>query len=128
MHARVQAPRKIRLHLWISGRVQGVFFRSTMKEEADARGVRGWVRNLPDGRVEAVLEGDEQAVRSLAEWARRGPPAARVERVDVVEEQYTGEFRDFRVLHRPLPVASSAPTNAMGRRSRCAQNPVGVRF
>ena len=94
----MQAPRNVRLHLWISGRVQGVFFRSAMKEEADARGVRGWVRNLPDGRVEAVLEGDERSVRSLAEWARRGPPAARVDRVDEVEEPYIGEFRGFSVI------------------------------
>ncbi len=68
-----------------------------MKEMADSLGVRGWVRNLPDGRVEAVLEGDEESVRALARWARRGPPAARVEEVEEVEEEYKGEFDGFRI-------------------------------
>ncbi len=70
--------RVIAFHLHITGVVQGVFFRKTMKQEADALGVHGWVRNLPDGAVEAHVEGSEDAVRSLLEWARRGPPHAHV--------------------------------------------------
>jgi len=104
--------RQLRLHLWISGRVQGVFFRSTMKEEADRLGVRGWVRNLPDGRVEAVLEGEEGAVRALAGWARRGPPAARVEGVEEVEEEYRGEFRDFRIVRRAPSLSENVQIGA----------------
>lgn len=66
-----------------------------MQEVARSLGVTGWVRNLPDGRVEAVAEGDEEAVKKLIEWAWRGPRLARVENVEVKWEDYRGEFRDF---------------------------------
>ena len=89
---------RIRAHVWISGRVQGVFFRAHTKELADELGLTGWVRNLPDGRVEAVFEGEEDAVKEVIEWCKRGPPLASVEKVEVRYEQPTGEFRDFRIL------------------------------
>jgi acylphosphatase len=89
---------RVRAHVWISGRVQGVFFRSHTKELADELGLTGWVRNLPDGRVEAVFEGEEDAVQRAIEWCKRGPPLASVEKVEVRYEQPTGEFKDFRIL------------------------------
>lgn len=66
------------LHLLISGKVQGVWFRESMRQEALALGATGWVRNLPDGKVEAVVCGSEEAVQALQTWAKRGPPLARV--------------------------------------------------
>jgi len=88
----------VRAHVWISGRVQGVFFRAHTKEVAEKLGLTGWVRNLPDGRVEAVFEGEEDAVKEAIEWCKRGPPLARVEKVEVRYEDPTGEFRDFRIV------------------------------
>ncbi len=88
----------MRAHVWISGRVQGVFFRAHTKEVAEKLGLTGWVRNLPDGRVEAVFEGEEEAVKEAIEWCKRGPPLARVEKVEVRYEGQTGEFRDFRIV------------------------------
>jgi len=86
-----------RLHLLVSGRVQGVFFRGAAADEARTLALTGWVRNLPDGRVEIVAEGRRRALNALAAWAHDGPPAARV--IDV-EEEWSGfqaEFKDFRV-------------------------------
>jgi acylphosphatase/uncharacterized membrane protein YphA (DoxX/SURF4 family) len=68
----------VRQHLWVSGRVQGVWYRGACAEQARALGVSGWARNLPDGRVEVVVEGPPEAVGQLVEWCRLGPPAARV--------------------------------------------------
>ncbi|MCD6278115.1 MAG: acylphosphatase [Desulfurococcales archaeon] len=89
----------VRAHLRIYGLVQGVFFRSTMKQVANRLGVTGWVRNLPDGSVEAVVEGPEDKVEEIIRWAHRGPPLARVEKVDVEWQRYKGEFRDFRIKY-----------------------------
>lgn len=72
-------------HLRIAGRVQGVGYRDALRREALARGLAGWVRNRRDGTVEAVLQGDPRALEEVIAWARRGPPAASVERVDVQE-------------------------------------------
>jgi len=72
-------------HLRISGRVQGVGYREALRSEARGRGVSGWVRNRRDGTVEAVVQGSAEAVESLIVWARRGPPAARVQEVEVAE-------------------------------------------
>lgn len=90
---------KVRVHVFVSGRVQAVFFRSETRREARKRGVEGWVRNLRDGRVEAVFEGDEDVVKELIEFCRQGPPSARVTHLDVKWENYTGEFKDFRVRY-----------------------------
>ncbi|MCD6340503.1 MAG: acylphosphatase [Desulfurococcales archaeon] len=94
-----EGKKMVRAHLRIYGLVQGVFFRSTMKQVAYRLGVTGWVRNLPDGSVEAVVEGPEDRVRKIIEWAHRGPPLARVERVEVTWEEYKGEFKDFRIKY-----------------------------
>lgn len=90
---------KIRAHIFVNGRVQGVFFRSETKYEARKRGVKGWVRNLPDGRVEAVFEGEEKEVKALIEFCKHGPPGARVTDVHVLMESYTGEFGDFEIRY-----------------------------
>ncbi len=88
-----------RRHIWVRGLVQGVFFRATTQKQARALKLTGWVRNLRDGRVEVVAEGEAAAVEALAHWAKRGPPGARVEEVVVQEEEVTGEFDDFRVSY-----------------------------
>lgn len=90
----------VRAHVFVSGRVQGVLFRSETRYEASRRKVGGWVRNLPDGRVEAVFEGEEKDVRALVEFCRRGPSGARVTKVDISWEEYTGGFRGFQVRYR----------------------------
>lgn len=90
---------KVRAHVFVSGRVQGVFFRSETRREAMRQGVKGWVRNLRDGRVEAVFEGEEEAVKALVDFCREGSPSARVTDLDVKWEDYTGEFRDFRIKY-----------------------------
>jgi acylphosphatase len=86
---------KIRAHVYVSGRVQGVFFRYTTKEWADELGLTGWVRNLPDGRVEAVIEGEEEKVKEMIELMRKGPPLAIVKNIEVKWERYKGEFKAF---------------------------------
>lgn len=88
---------KARAHVLVSGKVQGVFFRQKTKRQAQSLGVKGWVRNLPDGRVEAVFEGEEQAVKALVEYCRHGPSYAIVENVNVNYENYSGEFTDFQI-------------------------------
>ena len=80
----------IRRRAIVHGRVQGVFFRDTTRRQAAARGVTGWVRNRPDGTVEAVFEGEPDAVDRLLAVAGVGPPGARVDRVDTVEEEPEG--------------------------------------
>ncbi len=74
----------------VSGRVQGVFFRDTCRREARSAGVSGWVRNRPDGRVEAVFEGPPTAVEALVAWCREGPPQAVVEGVEIFEADLSG--------------------------------------
>jgi len=85
------------VHLTVSGRVQGVGFRWFVVQEAEAAGVTGWVRNLPDGRVEVWIEGKTEAVQALEEAIGRGPRHARVTGVDRRQEAPTGRFREFGV-------------------------------
>jgi acylphosphatase len=86
-----------RVHVVVSGHVQGVFFRTTCEREARARGVAGWVRNRDDGSVEASFEGDADAVGAMVSWCRRGPPRASVTEIDVRDEAPTREH-GFRVM------------------------------
>lgn len=84
-----------RVHIWVRGRVQGVFFRATACQQAQTLGLVGWVRNLRDGRVEIVAEGDEAAVAAFLTWCEQGPPRARVDGVDVRNETPTGDLATF---------------------------------
>jgi len=88
-----------RFHVYISGRVQGVFFRAETQRAAVGFNLTGWVRNMVDGRVEALFEGEDDNVDKMLAWCHIGPPIARVEEVIVTEETYTGEFRDFIVKY-----------------------------
>jgi acylphosphatase len=90
---------KIRARAIISGRVQGVFYRMETKRAADRIGVFGWVRNLRDGTVEAVFEGDPERVNEVLDWCRHGPPHAEVKDVDVIRSEYTGEFNGFNISY-----------------------------
>ena len=80
----------MRKRVIVHGRVQGVFFRDSMRREAESRDASGWVANRPDGTVEAVFEGDPQALEELVAFARRGPRGAEVERVEEAEEEPEG--------------------------------------
>jgi acylphosphatase len=88
---------KTRAHIYVTGKVQGVFFRQNTKRQAQSRDVCGWVSNLPDGRVEAVLEGEEAAVNEVVYYCRHGPSFAKVENLEVAFEEYKGEFANFNI-------------------------------
>jgi acylphosphatase len=90
---------KKRIRIFVTGKVQGVFFRQALKVMAIKNNVFGWVKNLKDGRVEAVLEGDEEKVSRLIEWSHGGPANARVEDVEIRNEKFIGEFSKFDVLY-----------------------------
>lgn len=84
-----------RVHLLITGKVQGVFYRASTVETARGLGLTGWVRNLPDGRVEALAEGPREALEALIRWTHDGPPAARVDHVEAHWHPATSEFTTF---------------------------------
>jgi len=86
---------RVRVHVFVSGRVQGVFFRQETKLEALRLSVKGWIRNLNDGRVEAIFEGEEPSVKTLVDYCYHGPSSSRVDNVEVNYENYVGEFSDF---------------------------------
>jgi acylphosphatase len=88
-----------RVRVVVSGRVQGVFFRATCAAEARTRGLGGWVRNRNDGTVEAMFDGDGDAVAHMIAWCREGPAGARVTHLEVHDETPTGE-REFRMVGR----------------------------
>lgn len=88
-----------RAHVFIKGKVQGVYFRQNMRIVSKRHKVNGWVRNLKDGRVEAVLEGEEMNISEVIEWCHAGPAEAKVDDVKVEYESYKGEFSNFTVLY-----------------------------
>jgi acylphosphatase len=92
-----QAP-TIRARIVISGRVQGVYFRASTRDVARAQRLSGWVRNRMDGDVEAVVEGEKDAVQAFIVWCHEGPPGARVAAVQVTMESYAGEFQGFHIV------------------------------
>ncbi len=85
------------LHVYISGRVQGVFFRASTQSKARQLNLTGWVKNTGDGGVEAYFEGDEAKIEEMHAWCRQGPPAAVVTNVEYREEPYSGTFSDFTI-------------------------------
>jgi len=86
-----------RVSIIAGGIVQGVCFRYYAQRKAEELGLTGWVRNIPDGRIEAVIEGRDQAVDRMVQWFRHGPPGAQVDECTVSEQSYRGEHKDFRV-------------------------------
>ena len=90
---------KVRAHVFVTGRVQGVFFRFETRRNAHRHNVNGWVRNLPDGRVEAVFEGEKAAVETLIAFCKHGPSRAKVTNFKLVWETYIGNFDRFTVKH-----------------------------
>ena len=88
-----------RVHILIRGKVQGVFFRQALKVLAVKNNVHGWVRNLKDNRVEALVEGDDKSVNLIIEWAHHGPANARVDEIKFNNEEFKNEFTSFEVLY-----------------------------
>ncbi len=86
---------KVKAHVYVRGSVQGVFFRSSTRAMAKMRGVKGWISNLPDGRVEAVMEGEKDAVDALIDFCREGPAGSRVDDVEVSWEKPSHRFTEF---------------------------------
>ncbi|MEN6623339.1 MAG: acylphosphatase [Smithella sp.] len=86
-----------RLHVYISGLVQGVSFRAATKKTATGFNITGWVRNMEDGRVEAVLEGADEDVEKMIAWCKVGPRSAQVTNIVITREHYTGSFNDFAI-------------------------------
>ncbi|MEM5777265.1 MAG: acylphosphatase [Candidatus Aenigmatarchaeota archaeon] len=87
-----------RIHAYISGRVQGVNFRWNTKLMADKLGIKGWVKNLPDGRVEIVAEGDDERIDIFLKYVKKGPLLAKVEKIELKEEVYKNEFKKFLII------------------------------
>jgi acylphosphatase len=88
-----------RMHVFISGRVQGVAFRHYTVETAGSLNLGGWVRNLDDGRVEAVFEGDDVPVDAMLAWCKKGPSLSRVTHVDMQEEPFSAQYEDFTIRY-----------------------------
>ena len=87
-----------RVHILVSGRVQGVFFRDQTRRWASSLGIKGWVRNLIDGRVEVAAEGSRKNLEDFISRLEQGPPLSWVERADVTWEEFQSEFQDFRII------------------------------
>ena len=89
---------KSNVHVIVSGQVQGVWFRASTKQKAEELGLNGWVRNTPNGCVEAVFEGEEEIVKKMVNWCRHGPPMAKVDNV-VIKKQQTIGFNEFSIRY-----------------------------
>ena len=89
---------KIRVHILIFGNVQGVFFRDNIRKAANMLKINGWVKNI-NNEVEAVFEGDSQNIEKMLKFCRKGPDSAVVDNINIKEENYTGEFKDFKIIN-----------------------------
>ena len=101
-YCRMMAKLKVRAHVLVSGRVQGVFFRVEIRDEAKKRNVVGWVRNTYDSKVEAIFEGEKEAVEKIINYCREGPTGAIVTDIIVQWQTYSGEFRNFNIRRSTL--------------------------
>ena len=90
---------KIRAHIIVKGKVQGVYFRQNAQNICNKQGVTGWVLNVDDGSVEAILEGDKNSVDDAISWFKVGPPNAYVEKIELSYDTYSGQFRDFKIRY-----------------------------
>ena len=88
---------KVRTHIYVSGNVQAVYFRLNTSNKAKEMNITGWIKNLCDGRVEAIFEGENDAVERIIQWCRKGPVHASVENVEIIPEKYIGEFGEFTI-------------------------------
>jgi acylphosphatase len=91
--------KKVRAHILVSGRVQGVFFRDSTRRIAEELGIFGWVKNSNNSKVEAVLEGEKEIIQKLIEWAKKGPVLARVNSIEIEWQDYKGEFKNFEIRY-----------------------------
>jgi len=90
---------KSRVHVIISGRVQGVWFRASTRDKAQQLGLKGWVKNTPEGNVEAIFEGEEKTVNEMLEWCNHGPPLAEVKNLDVKKQKPSNDLDEFHVKY-----------------------------
>ena len=90
---------KIRVHIFVSGRVQGVWFRENTQKKAQKLRVTGWIKNLVDGRVEAIFEGEREKIEEMIKWVSKGPFLAKVNGLDVEWQEYKGEFENFGIRY-----------------------------
>jgi len=97
--SRLQSMETVRVRVRIEGLVQGVYFRYATQRKAQELGVNGWVRNIRDGSVECLLEGERDTVEALVRWLHHGPPGARVEHVTTHGEEYKGDLKGFSIEH-----------------------------
>lgn len=89
---------EIRVHIFIRGKVQGVYYRQNTLQKAQELGIFGWVRNLSDGRVEAIMEGSKINIEKMLAWCKEGPVGANVEDVEIIYEEYKNEFSTFDII------------------------------
>jgi acylphosphatase len=95
----MESTKHVKARVRIEGIVQGVFYRYSTQQKAQALGVNGWVRNLRDGSVECLMEGDRDSVEALIQWCKHGPPGARVENITTHWEEYTGDSEGFSIQY-----------------------------
>ena len=89
----------VRAHIIVSGLVQGVFFRANTRDRARSLGLKGWIKNRSDGKVEGLFEGEEVSVKSIIEYCKQGPSSAVVDKVEVKWEKYEGKYKDFTIKY-----------------------------
>ncbi len=90
--------KEARVHIFVRGKVQGVYYRQNTLQKAQELGIFGWVRNLSDGRVESVMEGSKINIEKMLAWCKEGPLDAKVEGVEIIDEEYKNEFSTFDII------------------------------